>query len=137
MVTQSHSNGIYAHNEPYPSKFWYPFCFDAFYNAPACTIVGQDDPQYLIENFFEYDYWRIDTSKIDNKWYVDKRAHDEFEIRNKPEHYFAARFIVTYDNVPKRALTLFRFQEERVEEVITNGTAHMKYLPKSRPVDVI
>ena len=101
---------IYVYNEKrQPDYSWYPFFFFDF-----------------------YDYWQIDTSKIENKWFKDDWAIGnliDFKS-NDPNH----NYIFTDSDVTASALKLFRFQQEKFYFSIgEKETVHLKYIGEFRP----
>lgn len=116
-------NGIYAHNAIQEPNFsWYPFAF-----------IGE----YENTDFFSlcplkfYDYWRIDTSLLSNDWYLDQAATNDYQLINNanPKHLF----VYSSENIPVNALKLFRFQQEKhVQYISENGVLHIRNCNKFR-----
>jgi hypothetical protein len=50
----------------------------------------------LYDSTYDDDVWKIDTTKITNKWYADKNF--EWMAKNP--------FVVTYENIPPEAISL-------------------------------
>ena len=110
-------NGIYAHNSIQEPNFsWYPFSFFGEYDSNE--LLGICPLKF-------YDYWRIDTSLISNEWYLDHAASEDYKLINhtNPKKLF------TYspENIPLAALKLYRFQQEKhVQYVSENGVLHIR-----------
>jgi hypothetical protein len=117
---------IYVYNEKrQPDYSWYPFFFFDFYDYEFANDIKYD-PVRL------YDYWQIDTSKIENKWFKDDWAIGnliDFKS-NDPNH----NYIFTDSDIPASAIKLFRFQQEKF--YFSKGekeTVHLKYIGEFRP----
>lgn len=110
-------NGIYAHNAIQEPNFsWYPFSFFGEYDSN--DLLGICPLKF-------YDYWRIDTSLISNDWYLDQAASEDYKLINhtNPKKLF------TYspENIPLAALKLYRFQQEKhVQYISENGVLHIR-----------
>lgn len=110
-------NGIYAHNSIQEPNFsWYPFSFFGEYDSNE--LLGICPLKF-------YDYWRIDTSLISNEWYLDHAASEDYKLINhtNPKKLF------TYspENIPLVALKLYRFQQEKhVQYISENGVLHIR-----------
>ncbi|MFA9212144.1 MAG: hypothetical protein ACEQR5_09970 [Moraxellaceae bacterium] len=110
-------NGIYAHNTIQEPNFsWYPFAFIGEYDnslfQDLCPVK-------------HYDYWRIDTSLLPNEWYLDHAAIDDYQLiyNANPKHLF----VYSSENIPVKALKLFRFQQEKhVQYISENGVLHIR-----------
>lgn len=72
--------------------FFYPFCVRSYYNS----FSGND--------VLDYDYWRIDTRKVNCVWFIDPN------MENGPSDYMGSsrNFIITEASIPAEALTLYR-----------------------------
>jgi hypothetical protein len=116
-----YSNAIFAHNNPIPNYRWFPFCFDEVYNWNFDVKFNDsfDDFAYQVEKN-NFDFWQIDTQKINNKWFLDDIGMGDF--------YEASRFpflVVTFGIIPPQALKRFRFHEEP-KLTYSNGVAHVQ-----------
>ena len=64
--------GVYAHNMlGEPTNDWYPFVL-------TCESDYELGEMYGKNVIRAYDYWRIDTQIIDNNWYIDYAAQQDF-----------------------------------------------------------
>lgn len=83
---------VFANNQSRNIDFFYPFCVDIYYEC------------FRDEDYLEYDYWRIDISKVNGIWYIDPN------MKNGPKEFMGSsrNFIVTESSVPAEALTLFK-----------------------------
>lgn len=82
---------VCANNQSRNILFFYPFCIDNYHGS----LRGND--------FLEYDYWRIDTRKVDADWYIDPN------MSGGPSEFMGSdrNFVVTETSIPVEALTLF------------------------------
>lgn len=117
-----YENAIFAHNTSVPSYHWYPFCFDLLYEYDLSNIEIKDPELDFawIANLTGYEFWRIDTRKIPNKWYIDHIGMEDFHrICSRPV------FIVTFEDIPAEALTLYQMHcEGKVRW--NDGVAHVQ-----------
>ncbi len=60
----------------------------------AIFATNSDDPKQWFDSTYDDDVWKIDTSKLDNKWFSD------------PNFKESDGFILTFDNIPPRAIEL-------------------------------
>lgn len=72
---------------------------------PAIFATDSDNQNYWFdrnyqnnEGVFDDDVWEIDTSKIDNQWFIDSNYNADYGDEH-PQ-------IVTYSNIPKEAIKL-------------------------------
>jgi hypothetical protein len=89
------TNGVWANNGMGNIHALWPVWMDSW---------GLSDSQGYLDLFMQYDIWRIDTSLIDNPWYVDPNMADQFEGWDRRMEY-----LYTDKGVHPRALTLFGF----------------------------
>ena len=115
--------GVYAHNIiTRPDYHWYPFVlFDEYEFGP----IENNPLKY-------YDFWRIDTYKIPNKWFVDQALHSDLQHLN--EDFYKNIYVYTNERVPAEALTLFRLQNDQCWDFEgTKGAYHYRGLGEFRP----
>lgn len=119
-------NGIFVYNEKsIPDYSWYPFVFFDYYDWELANCY-ESGPLKM------YDFWRIDTSKIKNKWFKDQWYKREFEMLKDFE--INKNYIYTDTEIPLNALKLFRFQQEKFYFTKgEKGTTHVKYIGEFRP----
>lgn len=117
-------DGVYAHNLlTEPDYHWYPFVLIGDYD-PGC--INDKDPLKL------YDYWRIDTRKIENNWYIDYAGRYDFGhlIGYDPKDMY----IYTDKDVSIRALQLFRLQNDKTWQFEgVKGAVHYRGIGEFRP----
>jgi hypothetical protein len=68
----------------------------------------------------QFDFWQIDTQKINNEWFLDEVGMNDF--------YEGSRYpflVVTFGKIPPQALKRFTFHKEPKIK-INNGVAHVK-----------
>lgn len=118
--------GVYAHNvKTLPSYEWYPFVWPFEEDYELTSRYNNYDSLGM------YDYWRIDTSLIDNEWHVDEIGRVDFSmyLQRDPKDMY----VYTPKAIPREALTLFRFQTTvHYEYEGEHGTFHFKCLPEFR-----
>jgi hypothetical protein len=118
--------GVYAHNlMSNPTYDWYPFVYPFAHDEELGKMYG-DNP------IRAYDYWRIDTQIIDNDWFIDYAARDDFApfLGYDPN----SMYVYTNKDVSLRALTLFRFQNEVCWDYPgEKGTFHYRAIDEFRP----
>ena len=69
--------GVYAHNvKTLPSYEWYPFVWPFEEDYELTRRYNNYDSLGM------YDYWRIDTSLIDNEWHVKEFEKKNFNLSN-------------------------------------------------------
>ena len=92
----SEHNCVFANNQSVNIDLFYPFCVNIYYDR-----INEED-------YLEYDYWRIDTSKIQATWYIDPN------LSNGPREYMGKNenFIVTETSIPPNALKLYRIDPQ-------------------------
>lgn len=118
------TRGVYAHNLiTEPDFSWYPF-----------ILFGEYDFENIngINPVRMYDYWRIDTSKLNNNWFIDFAARYDFDfvLGYDPR----SMYVYTDENIQADALTLFRFQNEQAWDFQGNeGAYHFRALGEFRP----
>jgi len=115
------TNAIFAHNSSIPDYSWYPFCFDVGWDWDYS--VKFDDPvndfAYQMEKN-GYDFWRIDTWQLKNKWFLDNIGMDDFyEGSQYP------LFVVTFENIPPTVLKRYKIHAEP-KIIRFNGVAHIE-----------
>lgn len=120
--------GVYAHNlNTQPNGDWYPFVYPFQVDLDLEGIVGNSIVR-------AYDYWRIDTCILKNDWLVDSAAREDFKpyLGYDPRHMY----VYTPQDVPLRALTLFRFQQEKQWAIKgEKGTVHVMGIDEFRPYE--
>jgi hypothetical protein len=118
--------GVYVYNDKrIPDYSWYPFIFFDFYDSELAAFYD-GGPLKL------YDYWRIDTSKINNNWFKDEWYKLDFDIFKSDEPNY--NYIYSDTEIPLNALKLCRFQQEKFYfSKGEKGTAHCKYIGEFRP----
>jgi hypothetical protein len=89
---KSKHNAVCANNQSRNILFFYPFCINE-YN-------GEFTPLMLTQ----YDYWRIDTTKVSADWYIDPN------MKGGPSEFMGSdrNFVVTETSIPVEALTLYK-----------------------------
>lgn len=68
------------------------------YYDPAIFVVNNKKDYMLYYHTFDYDIWQIDTTKCNNKWYIDFNLHNEHDILQT--------YLMTYEDIPKDAIRL-------------------------------
>jgi hypothetical protein len=116
-------SGVYAHNLiTEPDWTWYPFVlFGDFEDGP----IENNPLKY-------YDFWRIDTRFISNKWFIDQAARHDFraDVGHDPKDMY----VYTDEPVSVSALQLFRMQNDQYWEFQgAPGTYHYRSLGEFRP----
>jgi hypothetical protein len=115
--------GVYAHNLlTEPNWTWYPF----FLDYQDWTLDTNIDLKLC------YDYWRIDTQKVSNRWFIDFVARNDFgsTIGQDP----GDMYVYSDEYVPVEALQLFKFQKDRSWEFKgTPGAYHYRGIGEFRP----
>lgn len=116
--------GVYAHNLLTEPNFkWYPF-----------VLIGEYDYQNIkgIDPVRMYDYWRIDTFKLKNNWFIDFAAR--FDFMNSIGFDPYSMYVYTDENINTNALTLFRFQNNQSWDFEGNeGVYHFRGISEFRP----
>jgi len=85
--------GVWANNQMNRIEKLWPFCFDSW---------GMDKSQYL-KFIYEMDIWRIDTTKVNNIWYLDPNLIDDPHSRGGE----ANEYLYTENTIHPNALKLF------------------------------
>jgi hypothetical protein len=118
--------GVYAHNLlSKPTYDWYPFVLIGDYDNELGKIYG-NEPLRL------YDYWRIDTHKIDNEWFIDYAARGDFKVLLGYDP--KKMYVYTTKDISLRALTLFRFQNDECWDFKgEKGSFHFRGIDEFRP----
>ena len=88
-----------------PDYNWYPFVIFGDYDF-GC--INDGDPLKL------YDFWRIDTQKIENDWFIDYAARYDFML--VMGYDLKDLYVYTDKDVSNRALQLFRLQNDQFWE---------------------
>ena len=98
---------VFAHNGLVKPEFIFPFCIDHFSFGDSVNTV--------MNTMTSYDFWRIDTMRLNGEWYVDPLMTSDIEKRypKMNKHWF----ICTRQNIPPTALKLFTFKEENLDEI--------------------
>jgi hypothetical protein len=115
------TNAIFAHNSSIPDYGWYPFCFDVGWEWDYSVKFDDpvDDFAYQMEKN-GYDFWRIDTWQLKNKWFLDDIGMDDFyEGSQYP------LFVVTFENIPPTVLKRYKIHAEP-KIIRFNGVAHIE-----------
>ena len=100
----SHHDAIFANNQSMNIRHFFPFCLDS---------------EFRENDLFDYDFWRIDTSKVKANWFVDPnmmKASEEINLCNE-------FYVVTETSFPLEAMDLF--------------TINFKYLYPTSIVDFV
>ena len=115
------ANCVFAHNAGYPDWKWYPFCFDEpFYWEKTVDFDSRELDFLYFMLKYGYDFWQIDTRKIDNEWFIDQAGMDDFY-----EGISYPFLIMTIGSIPGEALRRFNFHETpRVMR--GDGVAHVE-----------
>jgi hypothetical protein len=119
----SSRNGVYAHNLlTKPDYTWWPF-----------LVIGDAEDGPIEEDPLKYyDFWRIDTHAISNKWFIDNAARAAFYIEMGYDP--GNMYVFTNDDVSVSALQLFRMQNDQYWEYQgAPGTYHYRSLGEFRP----
>ncbi len=118
--------GVYVYNERRTPDFsWYPFLFFDFYDYELAKSYDSNPLRM-------YDYWKIDTSKINNNWFKDEWYKKDFDVFESDEPNY--NYIYTDTEIPCSALKLYRFQQEKFYfSKGEKGTVHIKYIGEFRP----
>ena len=112
---------VFAHNAGYPSMRWYPFCFDeSFYWESAANFDSREYEFMYFMMKYGYDFWQIDTRKMDNEWFIDRFGMEDFY--NGISYPF---LIVTFDSIPRKAIRRFNFHETP-KVLKREGVAHVE-----------
>jgi len=69
---------------------------DTKIDGKVIFAVNSDNPKDWFDSTYDDDIYRIDTSKLKSKWYVD------------PNFDLHAKRIITFDNIPLDSLKLIR-----------------------------
>ncbi|KHJ37522.1 hypothetical protein PBAC_22400 [Pedobacter glucosidilyticus] len=117
-------SAIFAHNSAIPDYSWFPFCFDVcWFWEDSVDFVGSKDNfesfAYLTEKY-GYDFWRIDTWKIKNEWFLDDIGMNDFNEGSKYPF-----FVVTFEDIPPSALKRYEFHPEH-KVIKLDGVAHIQ-----------
>lgn len=122
--------GVYAHNMlGEPTNDWYPFVHTCESDYELGEMYGKNVVR-------AYDYWRIDTQMIDNKWYIDYAAQQDFAtvLGYNPKN----NYVYTDKDVSLRAITLFRFQNDEFWDFSgENGAYHFRSIGEFRPFKTV
>ena len=87
---------MFANNQSQNIKDFYPYCIEKEFKK-------FDDAHYL-----DYDYWRIDTSKVIADWYIDPNMAN---IPNEYSYLKSKYFIATESSIPSSALKLYKISK--------------------------
>ena len=115
------TNAIFAHNSAIPDYGWYPFCFDVGWEWDYSVEFDDpiDDFAYQMEKN-GYDFWRIDTWQLKNKWFLDNIGMDDLYEGSKYPF-----FVVTFENIPPTVLKRYKIHAEP-KIIRFNGVAHIE-----------
>jgi hypothetical protein len=86
--------GVWANNQMRKVADLWPICFD---------IIDCWTKEESLKLFYEFDIWRIDTTVINNVWYLDPNLIDDPYSRNGE----ARDYLYCENTVHPRALKLF------------------------------
>ena len=118
-----YNNAVFAHNDSLPDSSWYPFCFDECWNwGPYYENIDNFEVYCQI---MDYDFWRIDTWKIKNTWFIDNVAASNFNTGKDPRNIDLKLYVVTFEDIPRNALKLFKFQEPFTRYLREANSAHV------------
>lgn len=115
------TDAIFAHNSAIPDYRWYPFCFDVDWDWDYSIKFDDpfDDFAYQMEKN-GYDFWRIDTWQLKNKWFLDNIGMDVFHEGSR-----YPLLVVTFENIPPTALKRYKIHAEpRI--ICLNGVTHVE-----------
>ena len=87
--------GVWANNQINKVTRLWPICFDNY---------GLDNYEYL-RFIYEFDVWSIDTSLINNTWYLDPNLIDDANVHG----VYAADYLYCENTIHPSALKLFTF----------------------------
>lgn len=93
---------VFAHSNLYKFEYTYPYfldTWDIFFNGNY-PMKGYE--------FSMYSYWRIDTRLAGVQWFQDPNMLRDDICMTKPSHY-----VCTNNNIPSKALKLFKFDLSR------------------------
>lgn len=91
------NGGVWANVYQRNPYYWFPICLDLWdcvYRFSAEMLIGY------------YDVWRIDTTKIKNKWYIDPNMQAG-EVKD------LSKVLYTPDTVSGKALQLFHMDLDK------------------------
>ena len=60
---------------------------------PAIFVNNSDNSNEYFYNNCDYDIWKINTKILDNIWFIDK-------------HMNKSRYLITFENIPVKAIEL-------------------------------
>ena len=98
---------VFAHNGLVKPEYIFPFCIDHFSFGDSVKTV--------MNTMTSYDFWRIDTLRLNEEWYVDPLMSSDIEKRypKMNKHWF----ICTRQNIPPTALKLFTFKDDNLDDI--------------------
>ena len=130
---------VFANNMIVPNQYAFAllsYAGDIYSSTPkkVCSINNEEtiymDPDF--EPAFEdtcahygYDYWQIETSKINCNWWVDLAYDSDWAAFGGRDYY-----IYTNISIPRNAIKLFRFREYDTcshHKGSVDGVYHAKY----------
>ena len=112
--------GVWANNQMKNVNHLWPICYDSW---------GLDNNEYL-KFIYEFDVWRIDTSMVNNVWYLDPNLINDPESRGGG----ADDYLYCENAVHPRALKLFTLSVNDYRYLFEDGNLDEF---KLEPVDVI
>jgi hypothetical protein len=89
--------GVWANNQIKRIKDLWPICFDSW----DCHTS-----QEYLEMLYQFDVWQIDTSLVDNRWYLDPNIINDVDLVGSGD---ASDYLYCENTVHPRALKLFTF----------------------------
>jgi hypothetical protein len=122
MTNTSHrigyENALFAHNSPYITLDWYPFIMDLFdyfrLKKDSKTFFEMSDNEIIQTVLSQYyDIWEINTASLEQKWFVDTVGEQDFK---RPFYCKEALYVVTFEPIPPKHLTLCTAFEERTQK---------------------
>ncbi len=126
---KSEHNCIFANNQSKKIKLFYPFCLEIYFGAYSNDILHA------------YDYWRINTARVEGDWYIDPN------MSNIPLGFpaNACDYVVTESPIPSAAIKLYcvseRFSDKRFSVIVSgeeliNGRSITHYLRGEKNEDI-
>jgi hypothetical protein len=111
---------VFAHSNLYKFEYTYPYFLDTW-----DIFFGGNHPMKGYE-FSMYSFWRIDTLVAKVKWFQDPNMLEDAVGFSKPTYY-----VCTNNNIPNKALKLFKFDLSRYSSQRTfitrgNGVASVR-----------
>ncbi len=136
-------NAIYANNMERPVMGIYQCLYDDysedFFNYKY--VIDDDTRELKIEvtptydeyfGFLGLDFWMIDTTALDNIWYLDYNYEYDYNAVSGKNYY-----IYTHDAIPREALRLFRFSRNEsfyCKKGVIDGVYSAKFTPRMREI---